>query len=128
MLLCEDILSRTTSDVTQLLIEYGCLGEKPFLTNSQEKRLDEILERAINDEVLDFWIQEIDHILAHELNLIDSTWMSEQRDWAALLREYAGISIPKLRPEVKADPSSEANSSECEDGSNCSIEREPVMA
>ena len=97
---CKDIIDETTEDVINLAVQYGRIGTLDTLSCEDIKLMEEILDRALNNEILSFWISEMDHILAHELDLFEEGWLDNHKDWTALLREYAGKSIPKTKPVV----------------------------
>ncbi|TVQ21688.1 MAG: peptidoglycan-binding protein [Leptolyngbya sp. DLM2.Bin15] len=67
------------------IIEYFTLSLLDVLTEPQAERLEAILDEATQDTLLSFWIDEVDHIVAHKLNLIDSEFINHQQ--TALLRK-----------------------------------------
>ncbi|MBD1848279.1 hypothetical protein H6F89_34015 [Cyanobacteria bacterium FACHB-63] len=62
-----------------VLKEYYKLGCLSTLTEAEEDRLQEILEEAQKDSMLDALIDEVDHILGHELGLIDEKFVQQQQ-------------------------------------------------
>jgi hypothetical protein len=60
--------------------EYYRLVCQPTLSEREADRLQEILEQAQQDLMLDFLIDEFDHILGHELGLIHEKFIQEQQD------------------------------------------------
>ena len=54
-----------------LIREYCQLAIQPELSDADAERLGKLLNQAQSDGVLDFWIQEADHFLDHELGLYD---------------------------------------------------------
>lgn len=104
---CNDILERSTKDVIETVLEYGRIGSLKRLSKEDFDRMSKILDRAVEDEILNFWISEMDHILMHELNLLEEGWLDNHKDWMALLREYAGKSIPATKPEPELEPDPE---------------------
>ncbi|MEM6424542.1 MAG: peptidoglycan-binding domain-containing protein [Cyanobacteria bacterium P01_D01_bin.128] len=57
-------------DILPLAWEYARLSTQKSLSETDGTRLEEILNQAQHDGVLDFWINEIDHFLDHELRLV----------------------------------------------------------
>ena len=100
---CNDILERSTKDVIETVLEYGRIGSLKRPSKEDFDRMSKILDRAVEDEILNFWISEMDHILMHELNLLEEGWLDNHKDWMALLREYAGKSIPATKPELEPE-------------------------
>lgn len=62
-----------------VLEEYYKLECRQTLTEEEEDRVQEILEEAQSNPVLDFLIDEVDHILGHELGLIDEKFIRQQQ-------------------------------------------------
>lgn len=62
-----------------VLQEYYKLGCQKTLSKTDEDRLQEILEEAQKDPLLDFLIDEVDHVLGHELGLIDEKFIQQQQ-------------------------------------------------
>jgi hypothetical protein len=63
-----------------LLLEYCVLALKPFLTEAEQDRMAAILEMGTEDNVLSFWLEEGDHLVAHHLGLIDEGFIKSQQD------------------------------------------------
>jgi hypothetical protein len=68
--------------------EYGRLHSMPQLTHQQEKRLEDILELAIQQPALGFLIQEIDYLVAEQLGELDDFHADAYRDQQARLSEH----------------------------------------
>ncbi|MEM9807386.1 MAG: hypothetical protein AAF959_19150 [Cyanobacteria bacterium P01_D01_bin.56] len=85
----ESILDATTDEVSRLAVEYGQLSALSELTDKQGDRLQEILDLACEDGALSFWISELDHILGHELGLLNPDCRRDYDNKKALLREYS---------------------------------------
>lgn len=77
-------------DLRSKVIEYFTLSLLDVLTEPQAERLEAILDEATQDSLLSFWIDEVDHVVAHKLNLIDSTFIDQQQ--TALLRKMRNFS------------------------------------
>ena len=85
------ILLRSTPNLTNIVREYYQLRVLPNLSEQQADRIGEIMELATTDQVIDFWLTEVDHALGHALNLLDESCRYSYQDQQALLREYLGI-------------------------------------
>jgi hypothetical protein len=86
--LLESILDATTDTVSEMAIDYGQLISLPELTEAQEDRLQEILDYACDDGALSFWISEIDHIIGHQMGLLNPDCREDYDNKKALLKEY----------------------------------------
>lgn len=82
-----------------VLREYCVLAMQPTLEDKQANRMEEILELAQADSLLSFLIDEADHILGHELGLIDavSTHNQQHQLRQALDRDWINIHVEKSR-------------------------------
>ena len=89
-----DIAEKISNQETLTIIsDYVFLSQLPEMNECQLLRYEQILTLAEDDEVLDFLVHEVDHILAHNLGLID---MKAAKDDQAVLRERLGTrTIPK---------------------------------
>jgi hypothetical protein len=72
------------------VIEYFTLSLLDVLTEPQAERLELILAEATQNTLLSFWIDEVDHVVAHRWNLIDSNFIDEQQ--TQLLRRLRNFS------------------------------------
>ena len=63
-----------------LISEYSYLASRMTLTESQADRIDQILSQAQSDTLLEFFLDEADHIVAHHLNLIKPEIIEHQQD------------------------------------------------
>lgn len=63
------------------------LSIQPCLSDAEADRLADILKLAETDGLLDFWIHEVDHLLAHELKLTDAQNLQRLEDQQAQLLE-----------------------------------------
>lgn len=83
-----------------ILKEYCHLASRQHLSDPEAERLVEILTLAESDGHLDFWINEADHFLAHELNLVSDEVIYTYENQQAKLREYLSSS-EKLQQSLK---------------------------
>ena len=67
--------------------EYCQLSVQRQLSNEDADRLSEILEQAESDGLLNFWIHEVDHFLAHELDLTNAESVHQLENQLARLKE-----------------------------------------
>jgi hypothetical protein len=90
----------------EIIREYYKIASLYDLKENESKRINEILEQATRDNLLDFWISEIDHLLGHRLGLLDDMKRKSYADQKAMLREYLGInpSCKKPAPETSCFP------------------------
>jgi hypothetical protein len=63
-----------------IISEYCNLTSRVTLTESQAERIEEILLEAQSDMMLEFFLDEADHIVAHQLNLIKPKIIEQQQD------------------------------------------------
>jgi hypothetical protein len=63
-----------------MVLEYCRLAIKPTLTEPEQDRMAEILDMGTEDAVLNFWLEEGDHLVAHHLGLIDEDFIHNQQD------------------------------------------------
>lgn len=76
------------------IMEYLTLCMADILTEPQADRLGAILEEASKNPLLSFWIDEVDHVVAHQKDLIDADYVEKQQ--AALrkkIRTFSEIEI-----------------------------------
>ncbi|MBE9178115.1 peptidoglycan-binding protein [Oculatella sp. LEGE 06141] len=74
-------------DCLSIVHEYCKLASKKELSPCDADRLNDILELAETDGWLDFWINEADHFMAHELGNTDPTSIYHFENQQAKLRE-----------------------------------------
>ncbi|MBW4440687.1 MAG: peptidoglycan-binding protein [Plectolyngbya sp. WJT66-NPBG17] len=75
-----DNFIQALEDYRLVLNEYYRLECQPTLTETEADRVQAILEDAQKDPMLDFLIDEVDHILGHELGLIDEKFIQQQQE------------------------------------------------
>ncbi|NEO30937.1 MAG: hypothetical protein F6K36_11005 [Symploca sp. SIO3C6] len=69
------------------------------LSELEEERLAEILELANCDSQLNFWMDESNHFLGHELNLLEENDRNFYKDQQAKMREYLGVTCLPVKTE-----------------------------
>jgi translation initiation factor 2 beta subunit (eIF-2beta)/eIF-5 len=73
--------------------EYCRLRRLPKLSEKDENRIVDILERAEHDGVLDLLITEADHFIDHRINSSAEEIKESDKDQLAVLREYIPAEI-----------------------------------
>ena len=82
----DEIFSRKFSTYKKLIQEYSLLAAKCALTSAEADRMEIILDQASLDPFLGLLVDEVDHIIAHELGLIDPEAIDyQQQELKALL-------------------------------------------
>jgi hypothetical protein len=79
---------RATSEI---VYEYYNLALLSEVSEAESIRINEILDLATKDNLINFWLSEIDHLLGHRLGLLDDPNRKSYADQKAMLREYLGI-------------------------------------
>lgn len=59
---------------------YWRLASRPTLTESEADYLEKILNQAQSEPFLEFLLDEVDHLLAHELGLLDEQYIKHQQN------------------------------------------------
>lgn len=77
-----------TPSLKKLINEYAMLSSLPELNLEQEKQLGEVLDQASQNEILAFWISELDYILGEGLGLLKPEDFNYYEDQKALFREH----------------------------------------
>lgn len=77
-----------TPSLKKLINEYAILAFLPELNLEQEEKLGEILDQANQNQILGFWIAEVDYILGESLGLLKSENLNSYEDQKAVLREH----------------------------------------
>lgn len=77
------------ADRDKLAQAYYRLASRPELTDEDVQQMDEVLEKAESDSVLNFLIGEMDYLLAKRLSLLSEEAL-EHENQQAWLREYLG--------------------------------------
>lgn len=83
-------LARECPDILQ---DYLHLAVQPCLNEVDADRLDEILDLAVSNRWLNFWISAVDHLLVHRLQLNESTLKETLTNQQAWLQEMRQISL-----------------------------------
>jgi hypothetical protein len=95
----EDTLSQSSLEMKQIILEYAKLAALHNPSEQEADKLERILDLALDNELLSFWIVEIDHLLGHQLGLLDEEHREHYKDQESLLKEYLGLSenfpVPK---------------------------------
>lgn len=79
-------------------IEYGDLMIAKDISEKQENRIIQILELALVNEEVDFWVSHLTSIRGMEAGLLTKTAQKEYDDQKALLREHLGNqNLPPIR-------------------------------
>jgi hypothetical protein len=60
-----------SSELHPVAIEYGLLNMLDRPSDAQNDRIQEILDEAVDDSVLSFWVHEVNHILGHLQGRLD---------------------------------------------------------
>ncbi|MEC4989031.1 MAG: peptidoglycan-binding domain-containing protein [Oscillatoria sp. PMC 1068.18] len=84
-----------------LVKKYSQLASLTTLSELQEEELLNILKEAESDGLLDFWIHEIDHILAHQLGLTNGNTMKNFDNQQAKMREYLEITLTHKAVDIR---------------------------
>lgn len=96
----EDIADMDVSEITSWIdsselhpvaIEYGLLNMLEQPSDAQNDRIQEILDEAAEDNVLGFWVSEVNHILGHRQGWLDDTCRKDYE------RKKMDLSIDALR-------------------------------
>ena len=82
-------LAEEYSKRKDLINEYCYLTSVSTLTESQADRIEQILSQAQSDRLLEFFLDEADHIVAHQLNLIRPKVIEKQQDKLRIMLEDA---------------------------------------
>lgn len=89
----EDILSQSTPEIMEMALEYGQLSSLPNPSEEEIDKLTAILATATENDILSFWIAEVDHCLGHHLGFLNEDSRECYMDQQALLREHRGERI-----------------------------------
>ncbi|NEO57499.1 MAG: hypothetical protein F6K54_33175 [Okeania sp. SIO3B5] len=85
-----------TPSLKKLINEYAILASLPELNLEQEEKLGEILEQANQNQILAFWIAEVDYILGESLGLLKPENLNYYEDQKAVLREHFSSDLTYL--------------------------------
>ena len=86
----------------ELVYEYCALAVKCTLTDDAADRMVEILRKAESEPLLSFLIDEADHLVAHELGLIDGLLINQQQ--AKLQQRIETNWIDQLLLDIQLHP------------------------
>jgi hypothetical protein len=92
----KELIASSTSSTIKTALEYGDLATRPELVEADVDRMKFILTQASNDPVLNFWIDEIDHCLAHQLDLLDQDSQHDYERQQRLLERNLAVLIEQV--------------------------------
>lgn len=88
-----DVRELLEQKVLDTVLEYLELAVRPQLSEAEEERLLKILSHATSNGILNFWIEQVDFIVGHQLNLLNAEHLQEYANQQAKLREYASPDV-----------------------------------
>ncbi len=94
----KDTFTQAILSRMEIVREYARLSALSTLSDVEAERLAEILELALDDDVLDFLINEAEIFLAHEQNLLDEDSIHYYKDQQAKLSEYLPLGDKNVAP------------------------------
>jgi prephenate dehydratase len=98
-------------NIIKTALEYSELAALLELSEGQADRMEYILIEASNDPILNFWINEIDHCLGHQLGLTNGEIEVQYATQQSLLQEHletflealdASLEVGKFQSEAEA--------------------------
>lgn len=89
-----ETITTDSNDEEQIAQEYAELFVLESLTEEQDKRMEEILTLAEQNETIDLLISQLTCRKGKQLHLLDSEKQSSYEDQRACLREYLGTWLP----------------------------------
>lgn len=104
-----EYIIRAFTALLDIVSEYCTLATLPSLDEAQSHRMEEIFTQAEQDPMLNFLIDEADHIIGHELGLIDVSFIQSQQEklqqsidqtWTQLVLESSQKTRKSQNPEV----------------------------
>lgn len=84
----EDLCFVPSPEIWEILLEYHRLASSHRLSQEEETRLGRILDRACANEVMTFWIGEIDYLIGKNLGLFTPQNCHSYYNQQAQLKEY----------------------------------------
>jgi hypothetical protein len=94
----KDLLTSSTPALMEIVLEYAELASIQNPSEVQADRLGEILSIASENELLNFWLTEMDHFMGHHLGLLNEDHRESYKDQQALLREHRGERARGVQP------------------------------
>jgi hypothetical protein len=91
-----DLIGHSSPRTIELAFEYAKLAAHGDRTPPAADQLEAILMEAQDNEMLDFWLSEIDHILSHRQGFLEENARESYLDQHAALREYLGLPNAKF--------------------------------
>lgn len=86
------------SDVQNVVNEYILLSCSEYLTDAHAERMSQILEQALNEPELSFWLEEMDYTLALKQELVTPCFIEEQQDKTRGVISQSSLDIERLNP------------------------------
>ena len=92
-----------------LVKEYSAIASQPRLSEADANRLAEIIRLAEDNGCLEFWINEVDHFLAHELEFQtgQTIYPFETENQKIVLSEHLSLWTQKIEEIEKSDGAAE---------------------
>lgn len=88
-----DDLTQSWVKYQDILLEYCTLAISDSLNDIQAERMAEIFTQAETDQLLNFWIEEADYLIAHRLGLMGQEFVESQQDQLRSLIRKAWIDL-----------------------------------
>ncbi|MGB3204073.1 MAG: tetratricopeptide repeat protein [Crinalium sp.] len=96
-------ITAPTLEQQQIIKEYANLANRSELSDSEAERIGEILELSESDEVLSFFINEIDYLNFQELNLLSKDNISKYENQIARIIELLDIEFDTQQRPIEKD-------------------------
>lgn len=95
----DDLLVQQAEQYRNLVSEYCSLAVKLSLDAEQHQRLDEILQQAESVPMLGLLLDEADHLIAHELGMIDENSILQEQE--KLKKAYEDVKMEHLLQRIQ---------------------------
>jgi murein L,D-transpeptidase YcbB/YkuD len=79
------------------VMEYCRLASHTNPSEQEADHLEQIMVAAESDEMLNFWLIEVDHLLGQKMGLLDDSHRSSYANHLAWLREYL---VPQIQDDL----------------------------
>ena len=83
-----------------ILQEYYDLAVRCDLSELEAERMVQILQLAEEDDILSFWLNEIDYLLSEEMKLLEDSNIRFYADEQAKLREYLETKVDTAKEDI----------------------------
>jgi hypothetical protein len=120
----KDITSQSSKEIISIVLEYARISSNFQHSQREDCLVDDILKMAESNNILEFWLSEVDHILSHHQGFSDEDARESYKDQYAVLCEY--ISQPSLnyipqdcQLEVKLEQDLLSKVSPAQEAKNC---------